>query len=265
MEKSLTLLKEYQKVVDVSNIVSITDTSGVIKYVNDKFCEISGYSPDELVGKPHNIVRHPDMPKEAFKNLWDTIKSKKVWTGIVKNRRKNGDYYIVDATILPILDENNEIVEYIGLRHDLTEYEKQKEREKELIKETVNSIKQATQVAVKTIIESIPLPTVMIEKNNLIIAYNNEFLEIFDMQRDREIISKLKAKELNLNDILKPERGYLHSDEMFDWKENVVNDENVDQVIIKTDLEEFTFIVKLGEFNLEDKNLYTVCFKKAGE
>ncbi len=82
-------------------IVSETDARGVILYANDDFCRISGYSKAELIGKPHNIVRHPDMPKEAFSSLWETIKSGNVWNGIVKNRTKSGDYYWVNATVYP--------------------------------------------------------------------------------------------------------------------------------------------------------------------
>ena len=122
------LLAEYKKAVDLSNIVSKTNPKGVITYVNDKFCEISGYTRTELIGKPHNIIRHPDMPREAFKELWDTIKAKKSWSGIVTNMSKNGSQYIVDTTIIPILDVDGDIVEYIAVRHDITELEETKQQ-----------------------------------------------------------------------------------------------------------------------------------------
>ncbi|NPA28785.1 MAG: HD domain-containing protein [Epsilonproteobacteria bacterium] len=125
--KNISLLNEYKTAVDQSTIVSKTDTRGVITYANDKFCEISGYSAAELLGKPHNIVRHPDMPAEAFRQMWATIKAKKTWHGIVKNRKKNGGSYIVEATIKPILDHTGEIVEYIAIRHDITEVFRLKE------------------------------------------------------------------------------------------------------------------------------------------
>ncbi len=122
------LLAEYKKAVDLSNIVSKTNPKGVITYVNDKFCEISGYTRDELIGKPHNIIRHPDMPREAFKGLWDTIKAKKSWNGIVTNMKKDGSQYIVDTTIIPILDVDGDVVEYIAIRHDITELEETKQQ-----------------------------------------------------------------------------------------------------------------------------------------
>ena len=103
-------------------IVSETDTKGKIIYANDDFCKISGYTKDELIGKAHNIVRHPDMPNWAFKDLWDTIQSGKVWNGVVKNSTKNGGYYWVYATIYPSVDINGQL-RYISVRVKPTDEE----------------------------------------------------------------------------------------------------------------------------------------------
>ncbi len=127
LDKNIAFLDGYKNAIDQSSIVSKTDKRGVITYVNKMFCDLSGYSKKELVGYPHNIVRHPDMSKEAFKDLWKTIKAKKVWKGIIKNRRKDGSTYIVDATVIPILDSKGEIQEYVAVRHDITELEQSKE------------------------------------------------------------------------------------------------------------------------------------------
>lgn len=134
------LLAEYKKAVDISNIVSKTNPKGIITYVNDKFCEISGYSRDELIGKPHNIIRHPDMPREAFKALWDTIKAKKSWNGVVTNMKKDGGQYIVDTTVIPILDVDGDIVEYIAIRHDITELEETKQQLRNINKAMKNKV-----------------------------------------------------------------------------------------------------------------------------
>ncbi|TCV89661.1 methyl-accepting chemotaxis protein [Sulfurirhabdus autotrophica] len=98
-------------------LVSKTDTKGTITYVNDIFIEISGFSQDELVGRNHNIVRHPDMPQEAFADLWSTVKKGRPWRGLVKNRCKNGDYYWVEALVVPVR-ENNEIIGYMSVRKE---------------------------------------------------------------------------------------------------------------------------------------------------
>lgn len=118
------LKSEVQQFVDALNesaIVSKTDLRGRITYVNDKFCEASGYKRDELMGKAHNIVRHPDMPSEVFKKLWDTIKDKKVFKATIKNRTKNGEAYYVDSTVLPLVDINGKTYEYLAVRYEVTE------------------------------------------------------------------------------------------------------------------------------------------------
>ncbi|MDD2887354.1 MAG: sensor domain-containing diguanylate cyclase [Aliarcobacter sp.] len=122
------LLNEYKKAVDLSNIVSKTNPKGIITYVNDKFCEVSGYKREELIGKPHNIVRHPTMPSQIYKELWDTIKAKKTWNGLITNIQKDGKSYTVYSTVVPILDIDGDVVEYIAIRHDVTEFEQAKEQ-----------------------------------------------------------------------------------------------------------------------------------------
>lgn len=120
------LLEQYKEAVDAGSIVSKTDIKGIITYVNNAFAELSGYGKEELVGKPHSLVRHPDMPTETFRELWETITAKKVWKGVIKNLKKDGGFYIVDATIVPITDYEGNISEYIAIRHDITELEEYK-------------------------------------------------------------------------------------------------------------------------------------------
>jgi len=121
-KSNLHLLKEYQKATNASSIVSKADKRGFITFVNDKFCEISGYDSSELIGKPHNIIRHPDNPKSIFKDMWHTIKDKReIWHGLVRNRAKNGKSYYADSVVMPILDIDGNILEYISLRNDVTD------------------------------------------------------------------------------------------------------------------------------------------------
>lgn len=115
------LIESYKKIVDQSAIISKTDVYGNITYVNDIFCKISGYSKDELIGNSHNIIRHPETSKELFEDMWETIKTKKdIWNGIIKNKSKNGKDYIVQTSILPLKDSENNIKEFIALRNDIT-------------------------------------------------------------------------------------------------------------------------------------------------
>ncbi len=113
MNKVTPLDEEYH--FDGRVIISQTDENGTITFVNRMFCQISGYTIDELVEKPHSIIRHPDMPKEPFKQMWKTIKGGQTWNGLIKNMRKDGRYYWVDTEILPIYT-NNKITGYIAAR-----------------------------------------------------------------------------------------------------------------------------------------------------
>jgi PAS domain S-box-containing protein len=132
IEEQESWIKQYINVINRTLIVSTTDTSGVITHVNKNFCDVSGYSMIELIGRPHSIIRHPDTPSSLFEDMWKTIKSKKPWTGIIKNRRKDGKPYYVSTVIFPLLNVKGEVVEYMSTRTDLTElFLLQKDREQQ--------------------------------------------------------------------------------------------------------------------------------------
>lgn len=120
-KKDRKILKmQYDNIVEENTIVSKTDKHGIITYVNDNFCKSSEYSKEELIGKSHNIVRHPDNPKELFKDLWQTIKVKKEsWYGVLKNLTKSGKPYFIKTTIKPIFNVDGEIVEYVSIRSNI--------------------------------------------------------------------------------------------------------------------------------------------------
>ncbi len=96
-------------------LVSVTDLKGRITYCNPAFAEVSGYLSAELLGQPHNLLRHPDMPEEAFRDMWDTIQNRLPWTGLVKNRRKNGDHYWVKANVTPMVD-GDQVTGFLSVR-----------------------------------------------------------------------------------------------------------------------------------------------------
>lgn len=124
------------QLIEDNIIMSATDLKGKITYVSNAFCKISSFTKEELIGKPHNIVRHPDMPKEAFKNMWNTIKKNEIWRGEVKNLKKDGSYYYVLATISPEYDKNGQKVGYSAIRQDITAKKQVEEQQSILIEQS---------------------------------------------------------------------------------------------------------------------------------
>ena len=116
-------LKVRTDIMNMTSIVSEADKKGDIVSINEKFSEVSKYSRSELIGQPHSTTRHPDMPKETFKQLWSTIGRGEMFRGIIKNRAKDGTPYYVDAVIAPILGDNGKPMKYLGVRYDITESE----------------------------------------------------------------------------------------------------------------------------------------------
>ena len=98
-----------------SVIISQTDLNGIITFVNRKFSKVTGYKVDEIIGQNHNITMHPDMPKAVFTKMWETIRGAQAWNGVVKNLRKDGQFYWVNLEILPNKDEDNNITGYISV------------------------------------------------------------------------------------------------------------------------------------------------------
>ncbi len=140
--------QQYFKALTEASIVSKSDTEGIITYVNDNFCKVTGYSREELLGRSHNIFRHPDNPDSIYKEMWDTIKSGKIWRERMVNLKKDGSDFIAESTIIPLIGEDGQIKEYMAIRNDVTDivmlkreiFTKEQEKvEQEKIKEAQKS------------------------------------------------------------------------------------------------------------------------------
>jgi len=175
-------------------IISKTDKNGIITYANEAFSKISKFSKDELIGKSHNIVRHPSMPKEFFKKMWESLKKGEIWSGVIKNRAKDGSTYFVKTVIIPIT-ENGEIKEYLALRQDITKIiktQKQLAIEKTLLQKVIDNSNNI----------------IIIKKNNKIIKVNKRFFEVFPFKSLKEFL-KSKKNIYELFDDFLPEKEEL--------------------------------------------------------
>ncbi|MEA3354172.1 MAG: EAL domain-containing protein [Campylobacterota bacterium] len=131
LKTTVKLLEEYKSAIYQGGIISTSDLAGNITYVNDELLKVTGYTESELIGQQHSILRDPDTPKSLFQEMWDTIQSKKTFKGLIKNRKKDGKSFYAKITVVPIVDHNGNIFEYLALREDVTELVKsQKELKK---------------------------------------------------------------------------------------------------------------------------------------
>ncbi|MHC0035619.1 PAS domain S-box protein [Pseudoneobacillus sp. C159] len=174
---SLKEIKDIKFALDQSSIVAITDQRGIITYVNEKFCEISKYSEEELLGKDHRILNSGHHSKVFFQELWRTIGSGNVWKGEICNRAKDGSKYWVDTTIVPFLNENGKPYQYIAIRSDITARKKTKEQLKESLKEISDFKFALDQSAIVAITD----------EKGIITKVNDNFCEISKYSQDELI------------------------------------------------------------------------------
>ena len=171
-KKTVGEAKDVNKTIEKYVITSTTDENGIIKQVSDAFCEVSGYTRNELLGKPQNIVRHPDMPSEVFKELWSTIKNGDKWRGTVKNRKKDGGYYWVIANIEPIFNSQGSITGYRAVRQDITA-EKEVEEKSKLLMATKQKLTDS--IKFSSLIQHALLP-----EDTIISNYYSDFFILWD-------------------------------------------------------------------------------------
>lgn len=127
VQRASKTTEEYVKATNAGSIVSKSDLDGTITFVNQALCDVTGYTEEEMLGKPHNIFRHPNTSKQTFKLLWKTIQSGEIWHGLLKNKRKDGTTFYANTTIVPIKNRKNKVVEYVALRDDVTDLVNSKE------------------------------------------------------------------------------------------------------------------------------------------
>ncbi|NJD24717.1 MAG: response regulator [Betaproteobacteria bacterium] len=179
--------------LDQHAIVSITDPAGIILHANDKFCAISGYTRDELIGQNHRIVNSDLHSNEFFQHMWGTITSGRVWTGEIRNRRKDGSYYWTSATIVPFLGDDGQPEQFISIRTDITVREAAMARLQEQLHFT------------QELLEAIPLPVYVKDAERRYTLLNRAFEEFFDIRRE-DFLGK------TVFDLLAPDGAAFHDE-----------------------------------------------------
>lgn len=193
----LQLLKAYKEIIDLNAICSVTDPEGKIIYVNDKFCEISKYSREELLGQDHRIVNSNYHPSSMFKELWDTIKSGKVWRSDVKSRAKDGTFFWLDSTIVPIHDDNGMITEYFSLRTPIDDRKRIEEEQKEYVKNLEKMLFMVSHEVRHPVSQILGIVHILQEHGNL------------DAESS-ELISNLKISAADLDLFTKKLSSFMH-------------------------------------------------------
>lgn len=192
-ERAHNLLNQYQQAMDSTLILTITDPEGKITYVNDNFCKISGYSFEEAISHSHNIIRHPDTTPEFYKMLWKTIKNKKVWKSTIRNLKKDGSTYYVSINIIPFLDIEGNIIQYVSIQEDITE--------KILNQQKLKAEKERTSI----IFNHQESAVIISNKKSGIIEANQSFYTLFGFKDFYDF----KKKHTCICELFQVEEGYL--------------------------------------------------------
>ena len=251
-ETDRVILEQYKEVIDVSSIVSKTDIKGKITYVNALFCEISGYSKSELIGESHNIVRHEDMSKEIFSSMWQTILAKKVWKGVLKNRAKDSSVYYVKTTVVPILDEDDNILEFMAFREDITErilLEKKVKLEHERTQQLLNSQESMIIISDDTV---------------GVLEANQKFFDVTGYKNIEDFHQEYRC----ICELFIEREGYLRvSSEEFYWAEPIIEFPNKlhKALILDTNGNEIIFDVRGKNIELDNKKYVISTFSDITE
>ncbi len=200
------MLDDYKEAIDRSFLVSKADLSGRIIDVNDNFCKVSGYSRSELMGQNHNMLKHPETKKEVFENMWNTILNQKIWRGRIKNLTKDGEEYVVESVMSPIVGSDGEIKEFIAIRQDVTQFIKtgrivieQEKEKKEMEKEHYRVMNKTKDDFLVVFTHELKTPL------NAIINFSNSAakrISKIDSSKKEALIDMMQVIKSNGNDML---------------------------------------------------------------
>lgn len=240
-EDMIHIFRQYKEAIDLSLIVSTTDLEGNINYVNDNFVDISGYSKEELLGKTHSILRHPNNPASMFRDLWKTIQGKKIWQGILANRAKDGSTYYVHTSVFPLLNKEGEIVEFMGLRRDMTEniiYQHYLEAQKNQVSQILDNQ------------ESI---IILFNEEQRAIQSNKQFQTVFGFTS----LEDFKKKHQCVCELFTPKENFLASTGDISWIDPILKEPNKIHLAL---IKEHIYSIKIASLVIENRKTYLATF-----
>lgn len=248
-----SILKSYKEALDKATMVSLTDKNGVITDVNDNFCKVTGYSKEELIGKTHHFISHPSTTKALYQELWETILAKKTWQGIILNQTKNFTPLYQYTTIVPILDNEGEIIEFIGILQDFTELHNLNEQKSQ------DNLHLALNIKEDELLKHIPFPSVFIDNDLTFQNYNKLFEEIVSNHVEENLLGKLTTQKLHLKELIDFEEM-----DLFNNVESIKNNWPYDgditfKGVVKSIGHLLCVLVKISDY---ESNRFLVCIIK---
>lgn len=200
--KSALTLHEYIRAVDASSLVVKLTQEGEITYMNDTLCEASGFSPESLLHASFESLLHPNCSSEVVQKWQHSLSHQEEWSGILELLHQNGGKIYIDATFTPIINEQEEFHETIGICRNITELiEKERELEKLRTHEMIQNIEQVKKLRLEEIIKVIPIPSLILDSEGLIIHSNAEFDDCFDMLEESTLLERLRSDSLKLQEL----------------------------------------------------------------
>ncbi|MCH9813679.1 MAG: PAS domain S-box protein [Epsilonproteobacteria bacterium] len=253
----IKLLDEYKEALDRSFLVSKADSTGKITHVNENFCKVSGYSKEELIGQNHSILKHPETKDEVYKEMWGTILSQKLWRGRIKNRAKNGEEYVVESVISPIVGSDGEITEFISIRQDVTQFIKagrmvieQEKEKKEMEKEHYRAMNKTKDDFLVVFTHELKTPL------NAIINFSNSAskrIQKIDTPKKDSLIEMMKVIKSNGYDMLQTINNILDLSRLKSNRLEYKKDKFTLEDIFEDLLSRFAVLIEEGGVHLDLK------------
>lgn len=248
-----SILRAYQEALDKATIVSLTDKNGIIIDVNENFCKATGYTKEEIIGQKYDILYHPSMSKEIYKDIWSCLLAKKTWQGLIINQTRTLKPMYNYKTIVPVLDANGEFIKYISIAQDLTELYKHNEAT------TQENLALAMNVKEDELLKQIPFASALILDDLHFENYNTRFEEIVSNHSDETLLGKLTTQKLHLAELINfEEMDYFNSIEAI--KNNWPYDGDITfKGMIRSMGHMVEVLVKISEY---EPNRYLICIVK---